>query len=985
MPRRRVYLVVSVLVVIAVAAALWNGHQPTGELLQQASLALEQQEYAAAESFANQVLSRDAASVPAALLAGRAAAQQNRHADALEYWNRIPDDGSSEAIAARTEAGDVLLVQLKQPSAAEREFRRILPQQPSNVVANDRLAYLLGISARSREAVRFRLKLIELDQFEPVHLFLLCMGDTALENIELLDEFHSAAPGDPMPLLGLARHAMDQQDTERAAALLKQIIAASPRLLEAKIRQGRLLLETAREPDFIHWHASLPAEAEQHAELWVLRGTWALRNSQPESAIRCLWEAVKRDPNHERANYQLGQLLIAQQETQQAQPFLDRSRLLERYFTAVKIAWTGEDAAAIRQAAELAESLGLIWEAYGWYRLTTKHFPHLGWAANGYQQLKPRLSRLSHERAITDAHPTQHLDLSHMPLPRFPTTVESPGESHGGTPALASQVSFDDSANSAGLSFAYFNGASLQQQTRKMYEFNGGGIAILDYDSDGWPDVYLTQGCRWPPDNEQPTTSDGVFRNHSGNSFQDVTQDTRLNEFEFSAGATVGDFNSDGFPDLYVANLGANRFFENNGDGTFTDITDATGTAADAWSSSCVLADLNGDAHPDLYVVNYLTGSDVFSRVCPEGGVVRSCSPRHFPAAWDQLYINRGDESFRAITRDAGILNPDGKGLGIVAADSSGTGRLDLFIANDAVPNFYFVNVTAESDRDVAFREQALLSGLSLNEDGRPEACMGVAAGDANGDGLIDLFVSNFHNESNTLFQQHSEHLFQDSTRQARLHDPSLKLLGFGTQFLDAELDGDLDLFVTNGHIDDFRDTGVPYRMPPQLFANDGTGRFDELKAESLGRFFQGTYLGRGAARVDWNRDGLDDLVISHLHAPVALLTNTSSDVGRYVAVRLVGVDSSRDAIGTVLTAEIQGRTLVRQLTAGDGYQASNERRVIFGLGDDQQIDALHVRWPSGTVQRFDNLSADSDLVLIEGRGRPVVTAGVGRAAGDLQ
>ena len=173
--------------------------------------------------------------------------------------------------------------------------------------------------------------------------------------------------------------------------------------------------------------------------------------------------------------------------------------------------------------------------------------------------------------------------------------------------------------------------------------------------------------------------------------------------------------------------------------------------------------------------------------------------------------------------------------------------------------------------------------------------------------------------------------------------------------------------------------------MPPQLFANDGTGRFDELKAESLGRFFQGTYLGRGAARVDWNRDGLDDLVISHLHAPVALLTNTSSDVGRYVAVRLVGVDSSRDAIGTVLTAEIQGRTLVRQLTAGDGYQASNERRVIFGLGDDQQIDALHVRWPSGTVQRFDNLSADSDLVLIEGRGRPVVTAGVGRAAGDLQ
>ncbi|NQV25868.1 MAG: VCBS repeat-containing protein [Rhodopirellula sp.] len=949
---------------------VWNSQRSAARLIDRAALAFRRHDYELSERLARQVLSRAPESTKAKLLVGRSLAAQRKFSEALIQFAHVPNDGSAEAVTARCEGGDILLTELKQLSAAEREFRLAFQQDSANHVANDRLAYLLGISARSREAIPFRLKLIDLDQFKPVHLFLLCMGETALENIELLEEFHSAAPDDCAPLLGLARHEMDQQHPQKAIKLLQRVISEEPDLYEAYIRLGRILLETSSESEFVRWHHSLPHAVENYPELWGIRAMWAQQHSQTDAAIRCFWEAVRIDPNYEQANYQLGQLLIAQRRTDEAQPYLERSRLLERYFTTAKIAWTGEDMQAIRHAAELAESLGLIWEAYGWSRLTAKHDSRIRWAVDNATRLQERLIDLPLERTLATANPTTIVDLSELPLPRISRSIPTKAvASSAERKASRSHIRFIESTAEVGMSFSYFNGADSNQQTRRMYEFNGGGVAILDYDSDGWPDAYLTQGRRWPVADGQPAELDRLFRNLTGEAFDDVTVKTGLIESGFSAGGTVGDFNSDGFADVYVANLGQNCFFENNGDGTFTDITRISNTAGDAWSTSCLLADLNGDSHPDLYVVNYLEGADVFDRVCPDGtGVVRSCSPRHFSAAQDQIYFSLGDGRFENVTDRSGVMTSDGKGLGITAADFSGTGRLDLFIANDAVPNFFYSNVTTGQDVSPEFSEQAFVTGLAVNEDGRPEACMGIATGDADGDGKLDLFVTNFHNESNTLFLQNKGSQFDDATRKARLHDPSLKLLGFGTQFIDADLDGDLDLFVTNGHIDDYSESGERYRMPPQVFANDGTATFEEISSKTLGDFFQGKFLGRGAASLDWNRDGLQDVLISHLHDPAALLTNSTVDAGNYVAVRLVGVKSSRDAIGTTLTAEIQGNTLMRQLTAGDGYQASNQRLLIFGLDDARQIEVLHVRWPSGLVQHIENVPANSELLLIEGR-----------------
>lgn len=332
------------------------------------------------------------------------------------------------------------------------------------------------------------------------------------------------------------------------------------------------------------------------------------------------------------------------------------------------------------------------------------------------------------------------------------------------------------------------------------------------------------------------------------------------------------------------------------------------------------------------------------------------------------MYLNLGDGRFEEWTEEGGILTTYGKGLGIVAVDLTESGRLDLFVANDTDSNGLFVNTTPAAGETPRFREEAIGSGLAFDQNGRPQACMGVAVGDANGDALIDLFVTNYYQESNTLYLQQPGNLFRDATHEAGLRESSLPMLGFGTQFLDAERDGFPDLICANGHVEDQRDRGVPYEMRPQFFRNLGAGRFVELSAKSLGPYFQQELLGRGMARLDWNRDGLEDVVISHLDAPAALLTNRTSKAGHYIALQLRGTTCSRDAIGTTVTLKVGDRNWVQQLTAGDGYQASNERQLIFGLGTLEQINELVIRWPSGVHQQYSKPQIDSTVIAVEGR-----------------
>jgi hypothetical protein len=564
-------------------------------------------------------------------------------------------------------------------------------------------------------------------------------------------------------------------------------------------------------------------------------------------------------------------------------------------------------------------------------------------------------------RSTAFADPAMRQALAAFPLPsgalvRTPSLPESP--------ALAqADVSFDEVSDKLGVHFQYVNSDDQAKPGTPIYHQLGGGIGSIDFDRDGWPDLYLSQGAKWPLAEENRDLVDKLFHSDRGEKFVDVTEQAGLGDTRYSQGLAVGDVNNDGFPDLYVANIGGNRLYFNQGDGTFREVAGEFSTRQD-WTTSCVIADISGDGNPDLFDVNYLDGREPFDLVCRGG---KSCTPDHFLGQQDQLYVSQGDGAFRRAT-DPGLVVPGGKGLGAVVADFDGSGRLSVFVANDTTANNFFVPLTPRGAESLRLEDQGLLSGLAFDRDGLAQACMGIGLDDADGDGRLDLFITNFYNESNTLYRQLGVNLFVDDTRDANLRTPSLMKLGFGTQFLDADLDGNPDLVVTNGHVDDYRDTGAAYKMPPQLYRNVGRGRFEELPAKSLGPFFQGEYLGRSLAKMDFNRDGRPDFAVIHLDAPLALLANSTPTDHHYLTLHLAGVNCERDAVGATVKIETDAGAWTKQLTAGDGYQASNQRVIHAGLGTVSAVRRLTIRWPHGAEQVFADVPADREWLAVEGR-----------------
>ena len=468
---------------------------------------------------------------------------------------------------------------------------------------------------------------------------------------------------------------------------------------------------------------------------------------------------------------------------------------------------------------------------------------------------------------------------------------------------------------------------------------------------------------------------DAFYRNVLGEKYVEVGELAFVVDGQFGAGLAVGDFDCDGFSDLYIGNQEQNRLLRNNGDGTFEDVTESAKLLAPKWTTSTLMVDVNGDLLPDLFDATYVEGNDYKVKLCVTDGPPRGCGPTAFTPTQDRLWINLGDGTFIEKGREAGIHAPGGYGLGAVGADFSQSGRIDLFVANDESANFYFRNkVKAVSGSvsggvaDASFVERAVLEGVAFDRDGVAQACMGIAVDDADGDGRLDLFITNFYNQANILYLQKANG-FVDATNPAGIRTPSYRMLGFGAQFVDADLDGNPDLMVTNGHVDDYTYKSVPFKMPAQFFRNQGKGRFLEERALTLGTFFEEKYLGRGMATCDWNGDGKEDVLISHVDAPAAVLQNDSADVGNYVAIEVVGTRSPRDGYGTIVEVEASGKKRTRQLVAGGGYQAVNEQKLILGIGKNQQVDRVRVKWLSGTETIATEVPANSQWIAVEGTG----------------
>ncbi|MCA9052780.1 MAG: VCBS repeat-containing protein [Planctomycetaceae bacterium] len=959
---------------VAVAGVIVWCLQPAAKVqaerrLEQARRLREAEQYDNAERLAAEALDLDPGLAEAAFVAANSAAPLGRFEPALQYLDRLQTDDRRLKFSAAFLRGRLNADGLKHIGAAEQAFRDAIAIMPDDLPANEELAELLAATGRRREAIPHVLQLIRHGQ-ETELLVLLSREGGGLDRREWLESGRAAYPEDPVPLLGLAWQAAAVDDHSLAVTLLRSALGLRPDFSAAQIALGESLLAEEKFDPLIEWERSLSSEASDSGEVWSIRGAMCEHKGDSSGAIRCYWEASRRIPELLEPCVRLPSLLKSAGLNAESDLYTARLEALLHLRSTQDRVLAGSRHASVAPAMELAaacEQVGRVYEAYLWARIAAASNPQYPGALSTAQRLEQAVAALPLQLTAPVANIAKTLDLSRFAVPNFSAgdfSLESRHEEQ------FAPVTFRDRAAEVGLEFQYFNGVEGPTQ-RKMYEFTGGGVGVLDFDRDGWSDLMFTQGCDWPPGKPDSRHTDQLFRSSAGRKLNGITGRAGIVESDFGQGVAVGDFNADGFPDLFVANIGANRLWRNNGDGTFTDETAEALLAGSRWSTSCLCADLDGDALPDIYEVNYLTGDDLYERVCehPQGGEI-ACLPIHFDSALDGLWRNDGDGTFADATSQLLSVPPDGKGLGVAAWDSTGAGRLSLLVANDTTPNLFYVPEPAESGT-LQFAECGLSSGLAVNRDGKPEGCMGIALGDVDGDDRLDVYVTNFLGESNTLWTAVAPGLFEDATRNWGLREPTLNQLGFGTQLLDADRDGRLELFVANGHVDDLTAYGKPFAMPPQMF-RFGRSTAHEAAAAEIGPFFEREWLGRAAARLDWNRDGLDDLVVGHLHANVALLENSSPDVGPALNLQLIGVDSDRDATGTTIVVRGSVRSITRQLTAGGSYQSASERRLIIPVGQLGSIAEITVRWPSGKSQVFAPPAIDREWLIVEGAAAPL-------------
>ena len=944
-----------------------------GDLLSQARASLRSSQPERAFTTAVQVLDHSPDNADALLIAGEAASRLNDIPLALTYYSQVAADDSPSGIAGAFGRAEMHF-HLGYLSESEKEMRWVLKRHPDHLLSHFRLAILLGVTGRRWEAIPHQMKLLRSGNSSVADLTLLSDPNRSLDQRDFLRSCLNKATSPAIPQLGLAVIALAENETSKAESLLRDVLRIAPDLMEAQSRFGGLLA-LRQSNEFLSWHHRLPAEANLHPGIWKARGAWAQANDDQQGAARCYFEGVRLAPNDGFLNYQLGLALQSLGRDEAASVYLSRYELLQQLaIVASGLHHSPEDMAGIQKAALLSERLGRIWETWSWAQAALNHNRNQLWAISTLNRVTPLIQQSQPDMELNLP---KQADVTEFRLPVWITThdelpqhEESTQSPTGSAPDdRLAELRFGDLADPAGVEFVYDNGASSNAAAGRIIETTGGGVAAWDYDGDLLPDLYFTQGGAWPRTEKSTNDHDCVFRNLGNGTFANTSQPAGLMSQSFGQGVAAGDVNNDGFPDVYVACIGRNHLFLNNGDGTFSESSVPVMEENTAWTTSCLIADLNGDGHPDLYDVNYCQDERGFATICGDDALPRVCSPLTFRSAEDRLLVNDGSGTFRDTSKVSGIAQANGYGLGIVAGELTGDGQLDLFIANDQVSNFLLVNQTRIPGDIPLFHDEGLQRGLAVDAAGQRQGSMGIAGGDANDDGLLDLFVTNFYFESNTLYVNNSLGLYKDCSRQADLRDSGFALLGFGTQFLDVDLDSRQDLVVANGHVGDLRSQGQPYHMPPQLYRRSGEQEFCVVSDWDEDSFFAREYLGRGLARLDWNADGREEFAVSNIGARCSVVANLTQTDSHYVAVRLVGTESSRDAIGATVRITTPHSQIVRHLTAGDGFQSSNERRLVFGLGTETVIEKLDVQWPSGTTETLTDIPVDTDVRLIEHRG----------------
>jgi enediyne biosynthesis protein E4 len=886
---------------------------------------------------------------------------------ALAAWGRVPDQAPEAPLASLSRGR--LAIAIGRYGLAETCLVRASRANGDTVnEARRLLADLHWITGRHDDYRSFLRLQIEHSRDPAEALRLLWSLDHEPYPIEgmrqSLDKTRSMAPDDDRVWLALADLATRSGQFEDADTLLMRCEEARPG--DDAVWRARLAWARAagRIDELMRAARHLPATGVPRRRFLNLRAWLAARQGDRRAEREALEELVHLDPDEAAGLERLADLAVQDGDLSQLAELRRRKATID----AARLRYAAlmhqlDPAPHPAELARAAQSLGRRFDARAWWKLAA---------------LRDEGSREEAEAALSRLPEAEPPD---APSGRSLADLLGPMQ-HGETgktevPGTLSIPAFTDDAERRGVAFIFDNGRS---ELRQLPETMSGGVALLDFDGDGWLDIYAVQGGTFPP-RDHPPFGDRLFRNRGDGRFEDVTSASGLAAFPggYGHGVAVGDYDNDGRPDLFVTRWRAYALYHNKGHGRFEDVTATAGFGgARDWPTSAAWADLDNDGDLDLYVCHYLDYDPATSSPCLRVGSPEHvyCGPRAFPPLPDHLFRNDHGQ-FVDVTADAGIVDTDGRGLGVVAADLDDDGKTDLFVANDSSANYFFRNLGG-----LRFVEEGLASGLATSASGGYLAGMGVACGDYDSDGRLDLAVTNFYGESTTLYHNHGRGLFSDRSDAAGLAAPTRLVLGFGLVALDANNDGHLDLAQANGHVEDLGDAS-PYAMPAQLFLGDAVGRLADV-SDRAGAPWHVPRLARGLAGGDLDNDGRVDLVLVSENAPLALFRNRfeSRDHPRvespnhFLILKLAGTVSNCDAVGARVTVTTSGRTQVATRFGGGSYQSASDTRLHFGIGLAKKVDRVEVAWPSGRRDCYMDLAADTGYWLVEGIPQPRPMAG---------
>lgn len=927
------------------------------DYLAEAKRLLESREYDEAAESVGKALLQDPEDSDTTLVASEIEAARGNLELAIELADSIPIDSpwGQRAVNLRWRA----LVKLALHSDAADLLLRAMQQYPSVENWHHVCWQLLNRVGRREEASRQAEMLCRVGLANQSEMLSLVQRTasfpTLMKDGEKPEQFF--APG-----LGMARWYFTNQEYRKALKELGEERAAGFPHPAAKALYGRLLGETQAFDELPTWHASQSEKMKVFGDYWVALGTYFFDKRQYSASAHALLQAVYRNPSDRVAFQRLAKVFDALGRAEDAAQFRARGiRVSDTEFTAEEIYKSNADLAARKRMPRYMLDLGRPFETLQWNLMLLPPSASQQKAVIAQQRNNflgnAEVMVMAAESALSGNDPDAFSIGDALQLLTTHSAIDASVVDVDAEPLAMPKLS--NVAEQIGLKFSWYKDTDIDLKSIPIHESIGGGIGILDYDLDGWPDVYLAQGSGEPP-TDACTRSNLLVRNLEGK-FDEVTASANASDFNYSSGIAAGDVNQDGFADLFIGSLGQNRLLINNGDGTFRDATENLGDVEDQFTTSLAVADINGDSLPDLFEAIYIEMDGAFElpKKDADGRELQPSPLKHY-AECDRWYENLGDGRFQSKTISRDVAKP-GTSLGLIVTDFTGNGENEIFVGNDVRANHLLV----QSGKN-EFSNVADIRGVANGFSGAANGCMGIAPGDYNHDGKLDLFITNFSEESANLYLQQDGSGFTDLAIRYGLDTVSLPFVGFGTKAIDLDRNGWLDLLVTNGHIFDMTFYGEDYQMKPQCLMAHGR-RFELSEVQDDSGYWSSTYLGRVMAAFDFDRDGDLDVLVNHLDQPLAVLRSETQTEGHWIQLELVGVNSERDGVGARVVVTTTGGDQTQWVTAGDGYFSSDEAVLDFGLGRVEEIDTVQIHWPSGELQNFKSPKVDQRYLVVEG------------------